>query len=470
MSKPEGEGLSPDDIIGHITYVMANTDDYILGPMASTKKVPHKLDDGVAARLAGDNLEFDPQVLADMGSMDASTQIKGLIFHVALMHAERKRNLIGGQGQYAPYADLAAELACWHRLENDRRQVSDKFLKPTDMGLPDGLTMEQYFAAVLEKDQKEGRSPERFKGMESQCQQGQGQAQGQGDSQEGEGDGDGEGQDGEGEDKSGKGKGKGKEKTGPSPVQQLAKDLGCKGADKKYRQDHGQWDQMSQINQEIMRSKLLGELDRLIASKGRGTVPAGLLRLYDELKASVEEPWYVKICRLLGFKLSIPKYRYTTKKPSRRKGWPFPGRKRLRTDRLVVAIDTSGSVGQDELTIFVSKLRDIAKRREVEVEVIFCDCEIQSKKTIRGMKDLKTLEAKGGGGTSSIPVFKELMDNPPGMLVYLTDLYIDFPEKGDECYPNYPVIWGVINNDEGKAPFGETYNLTVPDRDKKRGW
>jgi predicted metal-dependent peptidase len=462
MSEDKGEKkLSPEDIIGHITYVMANTDDYILGPMASTKKVPTKLDEGVAARLAGDDLQFDPEVLAAMGSMDASTQIKGLIFHQALMHAERKRNLIGGQSQYAPYADLAAELACWHRLENDRRQVSNKFLKPGDMGFEDGLTMEQYFGAVLEKDQKAGRSPERFKGMGKGQGQGQGQPQpGEGD-QEGEGEGEGQGQ---GQPQPGDGEGKG-EGEGPSPVQQLSKDLGCKNAESKYRQDHGQWDTMTQIQQEIMRSKLLGELDRLISSKGRGSVPAGLLRLYDELKASVEEPWYIKICRMLGFKLSIPKYRYTTKKPSRRKGYPFPGRKRKRTDRLVVAIDTSGSVGQDDLTIFMTKLHDIAKRREVDIEVIFCDCEIQAKKTIRSMKEVKSLEAKGGGGTSSIPVFKELMDNPPGMLVYLTDLMIDFPEKGDECYPEYPVIWGVINNPDAKAPFGETYALTVPERE-----
>jgi len=453
--------LSPEDIIGHITYVMAGSDDYMLGPLAGTKKVPAKLDDGVAARLTGEHLEFDPQTLADMGSMDASTQIKGLIFHQALMHAERKRNLIGGQNQYAPYADLAAELACWHRLENDRRQVSDKFLKPGDMGLPEGLTMEQYFTTVLEKDQKNGRSPDRFKQQGMQMpQSGQGQGGGGG---------------GDGEQQQGQGGGEGEEdkdkKEGPSPVQQLAKDLGCKDAQSKYRQDHGQWDQMTTISQELMRSKLLGELDRMISAKGRGSVPAGLLRLYDELKASVEEPWYVKIARLLGFKLSIPKYRFTLKKPSRRKGYPFPGRKRLRTDRLVIAIDTSGSIGTDELTIFISKVRDIAKRREVDVEICFCDAEVQSKKTIRGIKDLKTLEPKGGGGTSSIPVFKEYMDNPPGMLVYLTDLMIDFPEPGDDCYPEYPVIWGVINNPDAKAPFGETYNLTVPDRNEnRRGW
>jgi len=57
------------------------------------------------------------------------------------------------------------------------------------------------------------------------------------------------------------------------------------------------------------------------------------------------------------------------------------------------------------------------------------------------------------------------------MLVYLTDLMIDFPGPGDDCYPEYPVIWGVINNPDAKAPFGETYSLTVPDRNEnRRGW
>ncbi len=48
------------------------------------------------------------------------------------------------------------------------------------------------------------------------------------------------------------------------------------------------------------------------------------------------------------------------------------------------------------------------------------------------------------------------------MLVYLTDLFIDFPETP----PKYKVLWGVINNPGAQpAPFGETHHLEVDEDD-----
>jgi predicted metal-dependent peptidase len=70
---------------------------------------------------------------------------------------------------------------------------------------------------------------------------------------------------------------------------------------------------------------------------------------------------------------------------------------------------------------------------------------------------------KGGGGTSSLPVF-DLLKKPEHQtdcLVYLTDLEIDFPSE----IPKYEVIWGVIGREDKslRAPFGKTYHLKVED-------
>ena len=105
------------------------------------------------------------------------------------------------------------------------------------------------------------------------------------------------------------------------------------------------------------------------------------------------------------------------------------------------------------------KLKDVIERRKAELNVIICDAEVHSVTKIMKDNDLKTLDLKGGGGTSSLPVFKYLEDKDPDILVYLTDLYIDFPDEE----PPYPVIWAVINNESGTAPWGETYHLNIKD-------
>jgi predicted metal-dependent peptidase len=54
-----------------------------------------------------------------------------------------------------------------------------------------------------------------------------------------------------------------------------------------------------------------------------------------------------------------------------------------------------------------------------------------------------------------MPVFNDLKDKKIDMLVYLTDLYIDFPDKP----PKYKVLWGIMDNPEGKPPFGQAFHI-----------
>ena len=64
------ENVTPDDIIGdimgHVTYTTARFDEYMLGPLSGIKKTEDpKME--LPARLAGDEIEFNPEKLAKMG-------------------------------------------------------------------------------------------------------------------------------------------------------------------------------------------------------------------------------------------------------------------------------------------------------------------------------------------------------------------------------------------------------------------
>lgn len=122
---------------------------------------------------------------------------------------------------------------------------------------------------------------------------------------------------------------------------------------------------------------------------------------------------------------------------------------------VAVAIDTSGSISEANLRDFLSETVAILRSRTVSrVRVLTCDAAVHQDEVVGPMDDLPAkLGGKllGRGGTSFKPVFKRLEDEKtkPACLIYLTDLYGDFPEEP----PSYPVLWVTVSRDV-EPPFG----------------
>lgn len=115
---------------------------------------------------------------------------------------------------------------------------------------------------------------------------------------------------------------------------------------------------------------------------------------------------------------------------------------------LVIAIDTSGSVSSHELKEFLSEVTSIAQKG-INLWLCYCDAAVHyfGELTMESMP-----HPKGRGGTSFIPVFDEIEKRGLNCeaVVYFTDSYGSFPTSP----PPYSVVW-VINNEEGKVPWGE---------------
>lgn len=430
-TKPTFEN-DPDRYLGSLSLQLSRTDQYLMGPMAQMTKVEKKNLD-VPARLGSrKTIEYNFDLLKKMGTDDAMTQLQGLIMHQALIHMDRKRQITGGLQQYQPHANLAAELATWHKFEHTigtGRKISDKFPKPSHFGFPEGLSMEEYFKLLVKKD------PPKEDGGQPQPKQGQGQQQpGQG-----------------------QGQAQGQEQTENEATQSLAERNGGKEAKGYHKQDYDTWSGVSTSQQKAMQEEVERRLEPFI--KSRGDQAGNLKRLLEDLQASKKEKWFDIVRNVIGNRFSgASNVRRSQKRPSRRLGLPNPGRVTGRKGEVFVAIDTSGSIGDVEMKIFMSKLLGLLKSYEREMTVIIVDCVIHTVKTIRNAKDIKSIELKGGGGTSSRPVFEYIETHPCDMLVYLTDLYIDFPETPPK---NLEVIWAVLNNPEGEAPFGRTFHVEV---------
>lgn len=128
---------------------------------------------------------------------------------------------------------------------------------------------------------------------------------------------------------------------------------------------------------------------------------------------------------------------------------------------VVVAVDTSGSIGERELGLFFGCMAGILEDvRPSRIVVVWCDAKVQRVDEIEDGSDLFNLQSKGapgGGGTDFRPVFNEVakMGFDPDCLVYLTDMYGTFPEHA----PKYPVLWAMITDED--APWGA--KLRLPD-------
>jgi predicted metal-dependent peptidase len=162
------------------------------------------------------------------------------------------------------------------------------------------------------------------------------------------------------------------------------------------------------------------------------------------------------------FMQELTKDDYSWHRPNKRyagSGLYLPQRHQLELKPVVFAVDTSGSIGKDDLDLFTSecfKCLDIYNQtnEDTELLILWCDHELAEPEILTRDHELKP---KGGGGTSYEPVMTWLKtheDDYAG-LIYFTDGYCD--EFGDE--PNIPVLWVVYGRGEFKPPFGEVTYL-----------
>jgi len=180
-----------------------------------------------------------------------------------------------------------------------------------------------------------------------------------------------------------------------------------------------------------------------IQAKQRGTLPKGIERFIEKL-SEVEIPWYVLLQRYV--KESIPVDQTWMKRSSKSLacGVYLPSVTKEKID-VVIAVDVSGSINQDEIDKFISEIISLAKtyKETISMKIFFHDTKIQTEYEIKEGNIQKILEMKfrGGGGTEFNGIVKEMENNKmyrnTKILIWLTD------GMGNKVTRerNYPIIW-----------------------------
>lgn len=192
-----------------------------------------------------------------------------------------------------------------------------------------------------------------------------------------------------------------------------------------------------------------------IYAKMHGKEPAGIERFVKiGLKPKVN--WKV----LRRYVIQMIPYDYTFFKPSK-KSPPniiLPGIAKSEHLEGIVAVDTSGSIDEDELSEFFAEINWIVRNfRSIKITLVSCDAEIHTIEEIRSKFELGKFTPKGGGGTDFRPVFDLAVKRKAKLIIYFTDGYGTFPEKP----PNIPTIWIVSRRGapESHFPFGKVIKM-----------
>ena len=195
-----------------------------------------------------------------------------------------------------------------------------------------------------------------------------------------------------------------------------------------------------------------------------GSIAGNLVSLWEKFLAP-KLPWESILHNLM--KDLVPKSQLSWKRRNRRfmdihLPSMVPSPKRL--GHLVYAIDTSGSVDEDQLARINSEIKYIHDHvKPKKLTVIQFDHALQHVDTYTDREPYTKVTLHGGGGTSYVPV-KDFVDElpvPPDGLVVFTDLYCTPMEPLE--HSEIPVFWVAVNTLKGEdcIPFGEYIPVEV---------
>jgi len=230
---------------------------------------------------------------------------------------------------------------------------------------------------------------------------------------------------------------------------------------------HDGWDE---FEDDIIKEKIKGIADKAISaqeSKGWSALGAELAKQILEANKPVvnwkrEVRWFINQVIESGRRSTRSRINRreqalrSTRQGDLKNVYMQPGTRRDYTSKILIGIDTSGSVSDKEVKAFLGEINGMVGL--VQCHVILFDTKIigepvEIKKKIRG------LEIKGRGGTDFGPIIRYVDEHKYDGLIIMTDGFAPFPAK-----PKSRVLWAISpQGDSVKPPYGKRVRVEIKD-------
>ena len=190
--------------------------------------------------------------------------------------------------------------------------------------------------------------------------------------------------------------------------------------------------------------------------------------LSGDLKALIESTLISKQnfrAILSQFRASIlsTKRHLTRMRPNRRYGFDAMGSQYAYSTRLLVAVDVSGSVPDEDIKKFLAVINRFFKQGIESIDVIEFDSKITTEKPLQLKQATGAIHISGRGGTNFQPAIDYYYEHEEyDGLVFLTDGYAAVPKLPDDKR-HKPLAWILTTNggnEENLKPFGPIVRIT----------
>jgi len=210
-------------------------------------------------------------------------------------------------------------------------------------------------------------------------------------------------------------------------------------------------EQLKEIRDEIREATM-----QAAQAAGAGNVPASVQRMIKEL-TEPKMNWREILRQQIQ---STIKNDFSFMRPNR-KGWHMsailPGQQFQETIDICVAIDMSGSIGDEQAKDFLSEIKGIMQEyRDFKIKVWCFDTSVYNEADYDGysMDEFDAYEPMGGGGTEFDVNWEYMKENDiqPKKFIMFTDGY-PYGSWGDENYCD--TVFIIHGNDKIVPPWGE---------------
>lgn len=192
--------------------------------------------------------------------------------------------------------------------------------------------------------------------------------------------------------------------------------------------------------------------DIVQSSSQWGSLPGDMVELIK--KAAEGKIDYRGVLRMFRSSILTQKRRLTRMRPSRRFGFEQMGSRYDFTTRLLIAIDTSGSVGSEELGRYFRIITTFFKYGIQEIDVLMFDTEVHGAPLplTEAKKSKQEFKVKGRGGTDFQPPIDYMVAHPQyDGLIILTDGGAPNPEVPPHLRTK--LLWVIDNESSYKYRY-----------------
>ncbi|MGH1461266.1 MAG: vWA domain-containing protein [Neptuniibacter sp.] len=211
-------------------------------------------------------------------------------------------------------------------------------------------------------------------------------------------------------------------------------------------------DQAQQIQSQIEDIVIKAHTQAQMAQDDPGSIPGEIQLAIDKL-LNPKLPWYEILNRYMN---GLAPEDYSFRKFNRRflPDFYLPTLYSEALGEITVAVDTSGSITDEQFLEFVTEIDSIQRNLKPEkTTVIDFDTSIKAIHELNDGEDVRRIQFTGRGGTDIKEVLEWGKENKPNALVIFTDGYF----YKHDIDPEIPVIWVIHSGGYGNFdyPFGK---------------